>query len=147
MRTAEKQATGKHTFKGLAVAIFVAPTATALCLDVALLLDQRTPPIAFWDWIGGTIATLLIALTFGGLLAAVPVLLLGGIVISVARSLGTKSALFFAGAGILAGIAMAWLDTQRTQSAFTVLDASPFLIGGASSALSYWWVAERNTRS
>lgn len=140
---AEVTRPGRRTFAGLVVAIFVGPFATAACLAIAILLSPRTYPMEFWDFIGGSLTFLVIALLFGGLLAALPTLIIGSIVIATARSLGTNSPVFFATAGLLAGLAMAWIDIQRSQSIFNILEAIPFLIGGCSSALSYWWVAER----
>lgn len=139
----ERQRSGRRTFAAFVLAIFVAPAVTALCLNIALMFSLRASPVGLSDMIGGAVSFLVLALIFGALLAALPIVILGGMTIAVARCLGTRSPIFFAAAGLLAGSAMGWVDARRTQSVFNMLEAVPFLVGGCSSALAYWWVAER----
>ena len=137
------QESRRRTLVGLVLAILVAPVVTALCVQVMALLTLDIPTINLADAIGGAFVFLLLAVFFGGLLAALPVLFFGSIAIAVARSVGTKSSMFYATAGILAGLVMAWIDTGRTKSFFNLLEAVPFVVGGCLSALAYWSVAQR----
>ena len=133
----------RRTFGGLILAIFVAPVATALCFEAALLLTLDAPAKSLSDEIGGGSVFLLIALLFGGFLAAAPVLILGGITVAVARLIGVRSAVYYATVGLLAGLLISWMDAGRTKSAFDILEAVPFVVGGCLSALAYWSLAER----
>ena len=127
---------------GLALAIVVAPVATALSIEV-LLTARGLGTIGLSDQVGGGLSFLVLALVFGSVLAAIPGVLLGGLSIALARLIGTPSPWFYAAAGLLAGMLMAWIDTGRTKSAFAFPEAVPFVIGGGLSALTYWAVVER----
>ena len=127
---------------GLALAIVVAPVATALCIEVMLMI-KSLGMIGLTDQIGGGLTFLVLALVFGSVLAAIPGLLFGGLSIAVARLIGTRSPWFYTAAGLVAGTCMARIDTGRTKSAFALPEAIPFVIGGCLSALTYWAIAER----
>lgn len=137
------QRSGRRTFAGLVLATFVAPVVTAFCLNIWTLFTLHASPVSLSDWAGGAVTFMVLALLFGGLLAILPTLVFGGATIIVARCLGTRSPGFFAVAGLLAGLFMAWVDTRRTESVFNLPEAIPFLVGGCASALAYWSVAER----
>ncbi len=141
----ERQISRGRTLAGLALAIVVAPVATALSIEI-MLTSKGSGTIGLSDQVGGGLTFLVLALVFGSVLAAAPGVILGGLTIAIARLIGTRSLWFYAVAGLLAGALMAWIDTGRTKSAFALPDAIPFGIGGCVSALTYWAVAERQKR-
>ena len=140
---AVRQASIGRTLTGLALAILVAPVATALCIEVAILSARGFRVESLSDEVGGSVTFLVLALVFGGVLTTIPGLFFGGLAIAIARIIGTRSPAFYAAAGLLAGTLMALVDTGRTKSAFAISEAIPFVVGGCMSALTYWAVAER----
>ncbi len=138
-----RQVSRRRTFAGLVLAVLAAPVVTALCIGGEVLVLPGRPAGGLSDAIEGTLTFLVLALVFGSVLAAIPGLLFGGLAIAIARSIGTRSPVFYAIAGLVAGALIALLDTGRTKSAFVLSEAAPFVVGGCLSALTYWAVAER----
>ena len=113
-----RQGSARRTAAGLVLAIFVAPVMTAFSIELVVLLTRGVPARTLADEIGGTLTFLVTALVFGGVLAAVPVLVLGSLAVAIARVLGTRSPVFYAVAGFLGAIAWrGWTpDARRAPS-------------------------------
>lgn len=140
----ERRTSGWRTFGGLLLAFVTAPVAMAACVSFASLPTPPDDSISWVDVIGGGLTFLLFALVFGTVLAALPGLVLGSLIIATARACDTRSPTFYASAGLLAGLLMAWVDTGRTHSALQIGEAIPLIFGGCASALTSRAVAERS---